>query len=133
MVAWLDGYYDALEAARPGEPGELFRWVDRGSAVDFVLLQELVRNTDAYYLSVYLWRDGEAPMRFTPWDLDLSLGQPSYNDNENPRASSPTGRTSSRASGTTPPSARRWRSAGSSCGSGRWPTRRSTPGSTATW
>ena len=81
VIAWLDGYYEALAA---GTPGDLERWVDIESAVDFVLLQELVRNNDAYYLSVYLWRSGEDPMRFAPWDLDLSLGQPSYNDNENP-------------------------------------------------
>ena len=58
-------------------------WLDLDSSVDLVLLEELVKNNDAYYLSLYLWRDG-GQLHWVPWDLDLSLGQPSYNDNENP-------------------------------------------------
>jgi hypothetical protein len=58
--------------------------VDLDSAVAFVLLEETFKNNDAYFLShhVYTRRDGR--LGFVPWDLDLSLGQPSYNDNENP-------------------------------------------------
>jgi hypothetical protein len=33
---------------------------------------------------VHIWKDIGGRIHFVPWDLDLSLGQPSYNDNENP-------------------------------------------------
>lgn len=64
--------------------GDLSTYIDMDSAIDFVLVQEMTRNNDAYYLSVHLSRAPGEPMRFIPWDSDLSLGQPSYNDNENP-------------------------------------------------
>ena len=59
-------------------------WIDRDSAIDFVLLQEFMKNNDAYYLSVHVWQERGEPLRFTPWDLDLTLGQPTYNDNVSP-------------------------------------------------
>ena len=62
----------------------MWAYVDLDSLVDFVLLQELLRNNDAYYLSVHMWRERGGRLHFVPWDLDLTLGQPSYNDNENP-------------------------------------------------
>jgi hypothetical protein len=51
-----------------------FDWLDLDSAVDWVLLHELMKNNDAYLLSVHLWRDSGGKMHFAPWDLDLSLG-----------------------------------------------------------
>lgn len=44
------------------------------------------KNNDAYYLSLFIWRAPGEPLRITPWDLDLALGQPSYNNNEDPRS-----------------------------------------------
>ena len=50
----------------------------------FVLLEELFKNNDGYFLSHHLYTAADGKLRFVPWDLDLSLGQPIYNDNENP-------------------------------------------------
>ncbi|HNC98661.1 MAG TPA: CotH kinase family protein, partial [Myxococcota bacterium] len=75
---------DWQAAVVAGQGARLERLVDVDSAIDFVLLQELLRNNDAYFLSVHLWRDVDSGLRFTPWDLDLTLGQPTYNDNANP-------------------------------------------------
>lgn len=66
--------------------GELASVVDLDSAVDFVLIEELAKNNDAFFLSVHLWKDTGGLIHFTPWDLDLAYGQPSYNDNENPES-----------------------------------------------
>ena len=83
--AYLDGWYGALDSEAPyAEDLGLSAYVDMDSLVDFVLLQELLRNNDAYYLSVHLWKERGGRLHFVPWDLDLSLGQPDYNDNENP-------------------------------------------------
>lgn len=64
----------------------VFASVDLDSAVDFVILEELLKNNDAYFLSVYLSKDVDGKIRFIPWDLDLSLGGPTYNDNFNPES-----------------------------------------------
>ncbi len=77
----LAAYQAAIVA---GDTEQIEERVDLDSAIDFVLLQELLRNNDAYFLSVHLWKDVDSGLRFVPWDLDLTLGQPTYNDNANP-------------------------------------------------
>ena len=82
VQAWLQGWQAAYGGADPGDTDSgIFAWVDMDSAVDFVILQEFMKNNDAYYLSVHLWKDVDGVMYFTPWDMDLTLGQPLYNDN----------------------------------------------------
>jgi hypothetical protein len=77
VSAWLDRW----EAAVAGTSDEdVFDLMDLDSAVDFVLLQEFARGNDAYFLSMHVWKDVGGTLHFTPWDLDLSLGQPLYND-----------------------------------------------------
>lgn len=43
-----------------------------------MILEELFKNNDAYYLSVHLWSDAGGKLRFAPWDFDLTLGYPYY-------------------------------------------------------
>ncbi len=84
VEATLNDWFSAARA-RDGAP-ELFSVIDLDSAVDFVLIEELAKNVDAYFLSIHLWKDTGGLVHFTPWDLDLSCGQPSYSDNENPES-----------------------------------------------
>jgi hypothetical protein len=79
ITAWLDGWADAVTGADPD--ADLFALVDLDSAVDFVLLEELARNVDAYHLSVHIWKDVGGRLHFLPWDLDLTIGQPDANGN----------------------------------------------------
>lgn len=80
----IDAYLSGLDAAGlSAHPGSMLDWVDLDSAVDIVILEELMRNNDGWFLSLYAWRDADK-LNFSPWDLDLTLGQPNYNDNENP-------------------------------------------------
>ncbi len=84
-TAWLRGWLTAIQSADPSDPETgVFAWVDKDSAVDFVLLEELVKNCDAYYLSVYVYKEHGGRLHFSPWDLDLSIGQPLYNNNTPP-------------------------------------------------
>ncbi len=84
-TAWLQGWLDAILSVDPSDPETgIFAWVDKDSAIDFVLLEELVKNCDAYYLSVYVYKEPGGRLQFSPWDLDLSLGQPLYNSNTPP-------------------------------------------------
>ena len=80
--SWMSGY----EQAALYNQASLGDWFDLDNAVDLILLEEFMKNNDAFYLSLFLWRDQGGLLNFTPWDLDLSLGQPSYNDNENPNS-----------------------------------------------
>ncbi len=77
VSAWLDTWQAAVEGT---SDTDVFTLMDLDSAVDYVLLQELARGNDAYYLSMYVWKDAGGKLHFTPWDLDLSLGQPLYGD-----------------------------------------------------
>ncbi len=77
VSAWLDSWQAALEGT---SDTDVFTLMDLDSAVDFVLLQELARGNDAYFLSMHVWKDVGGRLHFTPWDLDLSLGQPLYGD-----------------------------------------------------
>ncbi len=78
-IAGVDAALGAWEEALLARDEAQWDHVDLESAVDWVILQELFKNSDAYYLSVHLWRDAGSPIRFTPWDLDLTLGYP-YTD-----------------------------------------------------
>ena len=62
---------DRTLAGRAPFPGPL----DVGAAVDFVLLQELVKNPDGFHASTYLRvaRDGTIELG-PPWDFDTALG-----------------------------------------------------------
>lgn len=75
VSAWLSAFEDAVRT----DPDGIFAYVDLDSAVDWVLLQELTKNHDAYRLSVYLWKDEDGKAFFAPWDLDLTMGYP-YTD-----------------------------------------------------
>lgn len=66
--------------------GDPFTEMDLDSFVRFVLVEEFVKNNDAYYLSHRVYSHDDGSLHMVPWDLDLSLGQPSYNDNENPES-----------------------------------------------
>ena len=77
VSAWLDAWQAAVDGT---SDTDVFTLMDLESAVDFVLLQELARGNDAFFLSMHVWKDVGGTLHFTPWDLDLSLGQPLYGD-----------------------------------------------------
>lgn len=71
LVAWED----AVLGPAPADPlTGVFAHLDLDSAVDWVLLQEVLKNPDGYQLSVWLWRDEGGLMQFAPWDFDLAMG-----------------------------------------------------------
>lgn len=71
---------DQLSAAlssRSADPNDgVFRWLDRASVIDWIIIQELSRNGDAFKLSVHLYRSNVGRAHLVPWDFDLSMGQP---------------------------------------------------------
>jgi hypothetical protein len=74
VAATLVGWEDAVLGPDPADPTTgIFAWIDLDSAVDWVLVQELLKNPDGYQLSVRLWQDEGGKMHFAPWDFDLSM------------------------------------------------------------
>ncbi len=85
--ATVAAWQAALLSPQVGDPEQgVQAHMDLDTAVDFVILQELMKNNDAFYLSVYLWKRQDGLLQLSPWDLDLTLGQPTYNDNTNPNS-----------------------------------------------
>ncbi len=77
VSAYLAEYEAAVQGANPADPNTgIFGYVDMDSAVDWVLLQEVMKNNDGYLLSVHMWRDQGGKLMFVPWDFDLSMGYP---------------------------------------------------------
>lgn len=75
ITAHLGEWETAIAAGNP------WAATDLDDFVIFVLIEELLKNNDAYFLSHHAWRGADEQMHMTPWDLDLTLGQPYYNDN----------------------------------------------------
>ena len=77
----------SLAAAERSLYGRRFRdpargWrahIDEPAAIDFVLLNELFKNEDAFHASTYLARGGAGRWQLGPvWDFDISMGNSDY-------------------------------------------------------
>jgi hypothetical protein len=88
MRALVDRFDAALHSPLAADPAAGWRrWLDERSAVDYILLQELFRNQDAFHASTHFHgQPGGRLVLGPPWDFDLSLGNA-----ETPSLSSPTG------------------------------------------
>ena len=56
--------------------------LDQGELIDFLILEETLKNNDGFWLSQHLYTRADGKLGLIAWDLDLTLGQPNYNDNE---------------------------------------------------
>jgi len=75
LMAWFTAWEDAVRGppAQSADDG-VFAHVDLASAVDIVLLEEFMKNEDAWTHSVHAWKDVDGRMHFAPWDLDMTWG-----------------------------------------------------------
>lgn len=72
-AAGLTEYMTAFGNATAGF-GDIWEYVDMPTMVDWVLLQELSNNGDAYYSSMHIYKDIGGTIRFVPWDFDIGMG-----------------------------------------------------------
>ena len=83
---WLAKYFESMEEALPpkrslGDPRGYSQYLDVDSFVDFLILQELVKNVDAYRFSMSMHKGRDDKLRMGPvWDFDLSMGNANYDD-----------------------------------------------------
>jgi len=79
VSAYLGAWQDAVLGPDPGNPETgMFVYMDEDSAVDFVIIEELTKNADAYALSIHLWKDAGGKLFYAPWDFDLAYGAYPY-------------------------------------------------------
>ncbi len=86
--AYITGYvqrlHDVLHGPGRADPATGYpSLIDVGSFVDLTIVNELSRNMDAYYRSLYLYKDRGGPLTAGPlWDFDLTFGVGGYFGNE---------------------------------------------------
>jgi spore coat protein CotH len=57
------------------------QYIDIDSFIDYILVQELFKNVDMGYASVYLYKSKDGKLELGPvWDFDLALGNADYID-----------------------------------------------------
>ncbi len=80
QAAWIQGYIEDFEAALEGpdfrDPVLGYRnFLDLESAVDFFLVNELLKNVDAFAFSTFMSKERGGKLRLGPvWDFDLAMG-----------------------------------------------------------
>jgi hypothetical protein len=84
--AWVADHLGAAERALYQHEAPWRTIIDEDAAVDYVLLQELFRNQDAFRRSTFLTKGSDRPLALGPvWDFDRSMG------NSNPEHLAPEG------------------------------------------
>lgn len=80
---YLRGYLRRAERAIFAGKGAWRRFLDEPATIDYVLVQELFRNVDAFHASTFLVKEAGRKLRFGPvWDFDLSTGNARYGTSE---------------------------------------------------
>jgi hypothetical protein len=77
---WIENYVNDFEAALKG-PGfndpinGYARYIDVSSFVDYYLLEELLKNSDGFRASTYMYKNRNAKLKMGPiWDMNFTMG-----------------------------------------------------------
>lgn len=88
QVVHIQAVVNAMESALFGENYQdpetgYAAHLDVEALVDFYLINEYLRNNDAFYSSTYVTRERGGKLKFGPlWDFDLAAGNIKFNGNE---------------------------------------------------
>jgi hypothetical protein len=76
QAAWLKSYVQEFHDTLHKTPiGDYAAYVDLRSFVDYLIINELTRNVDAYVRSAYFHKDRDKKLKAGPlWDYNFSLG-----------------------------------------------------------
>lgn len=70
---WIKNYFDGFESALETPGADYAAYIDVGSFVDYLIVNEVMKNIDAYRISTYMHKDRESRLEMGPvWDFDLS-------------------------------------------------------------
>ncbi|HEX6699224.1 MAG TPA: CotH kinase family protein [Gaiellaceae bacterium] len=71
--SWIKKYFDDFETALATPGADYAAFIDVTSFVDYLIVNEVLKNIDAYRISTYMHKDREARLEMGPvWDFDLS-------------------------------------------------------------
>ncbi|NKB68872.1 MAG: T9SS type A sorting domain-containing protein [Candidatus Latescibacteria bacterium] len=81
--AYIRTYIDSLETALAQSSGDYDRFLDLASFADYIIVNEISKNVDAYRLSQFMHKDrDDGKLTMGPvWDFNLALGNVNYNVN----------------------------------------------------
>lgn len=87
IKSWIDDFEDLLAGPSFADPDIGYRQsINTESFIDFMLLNELSRNIDAYRLSTYMYKDKDSKddeLHVGPvWDYNLAFGNADYCDGQ---------------------------------------------------
>ena len=77
---WITQYINDFETALKGpafaDPTTGYaKYIDADSFVDYYLLQELLKNSDGFRASLYMYKDSGGKLRMGPlWDMNFTMG-----------------------------------------------------------
>lgn len=76
MQTYLNDFETALYGDAFADPIEGYApFIDQPSFIDFILINELVKNRDAFFRSTFMYKDKQDVLYLGPvWDFDLALG-----------------------------------------------------------
>ncbi len=84
--SYIQNYMEQLESAFAHNDDSYLEYVDLNAAVDHFLLNEISKNTDAYRISAFMYKDRDdynPRLVFGPlWDFNLSFGKAWYAEDE---------------------------------------------------
>ncbi|GAA2564034.1 hypothetical protein GCM10010435_40270 [Winogradskya consettensis] len=80
LNAYIQRFHDMLHSQ--GFASQYPSWIDVGSWVDLIILNEFGRDMDSYVRSTYFYKDRSGPLVAGPvWDKDLTFGVGGYESN----------------------------------------------------
>jgi hypothetical protein len=82
QLRWISEYVATLEQSLDDEDEGYEQYMDVPSFIDHILLNELLRNHDAFTASTFLFKSREGKLAMGPlWDLDRTLGDVEFGGN----------------------------------------------------
>lgn len=80
QIDYIQNYFWEMEAALVAQSG-YEAYMDVDNWIDFFIVQELFKNVDVGWSSVYIYKRAGEPLRLGPlWDFDLTIGNADYID-----------------------------------------------------
>ncbi len=71
--AWIKSYFDDFESALATLGGDYAAYIDVRSFIDYFIVNEVMKNIDAYRISTFMHKGRESKLMMGPvWDFDLS-------------------------------------------------------------
>ena len=86
IQGYVTDFEDALSSSDFSKDGKKYtEYLDIDSAIDYILICELLKNVDGYRISTYMYKDKGGKLKIGPvWDFNLAMGNADYCEGGNP-------------------------------------------------